>query len=132
MPDRSSTEQLRGRGLRGGLAAEYGTTPSEINADIRTLTLLGETSESDWLLSLNVEEGDRLALSGGPYRRPIRFTPDEVLAMQVGMLVERGTPTRAPTASRNCSSRSRRPLPLRLLTKMPALHNVLRDRATDP
>ncbi|MGE0354714.1 MAG: helix-turn-helix transcriptional regulator [Gemmatimonadales bacterium] len=74
------------------LAARYGVTPAQVAADIRVLTLLGEDADVEWLLSLRVwQEGDRVSItSGGPFRRPIRFTPDEVLAIQAGLAGEGG------------------------------------------
>ncbi len=69
------------------LARLLDTTTGQISADLRALTLLGETPDAEWLLSLRVwQEGDRVAVSsGGPFRRPIRFFPDELLAIQLGL-----------------------------------------------
>jgi len=77
------------------LAARHRLTRDQLLADVATLTALGEDSESDWLLSLSVtQQGDRLRISSaGPYRRPIRFTPDELLAMQLGLVAEADGPT---------------------------------------
>lgn len=74
------------------LALRYGVTPAQVAADIRVLTLLGEDADVEWLLSLRVwQEGDRVSItSGGPFRRPIRFTPDELLAIQAGLAGENG------------------------------------------
>lgn len=77
------------------LAGRLGTTARQIGADIRTLTLLDNDSDADWLLSIRVGlEGDRVSItSAGPYRRPIRFTTDEVMAMQIGLnAVSRSAP----------------------------------------
>jgi len=73
------------------LARRYGVTVADIRTDLRTLTLLGDDPNADWLLSLRVwQEGNRVSLaSHGPYRRPIRFTPDEALALSVGLACER-------------------------------------------
>jgi proteasome accessory factor C len=69
------------------LAQRYGATRNQIQADIRTLTLLGDDPDADWVLSLSVgQEGDRISIaSGGPFRRPIRFTGDELVALQLGL-----------------------------------------------
>jgi len=72
------------------LAEAHDTTVQQVQTDIRTLTVLGDDPEADWLLSLQVtQEGDRVELwCGGPFRRPIRFTPDELLAIQLGLATE--------------------------------------------
>jgi predicted DNA-binding transcriptional regulator YafY len=72
------------------LAHRYGLSEHQLAADIRTLTSLGEDSDAEWLLSLSVwQEGDRIALSSaGPFQRPIRFTPDELMAVQVGLAAQ--------------------------------------------
>ncbi len=72
------------------LARRFGTTESAIAADVRALTSLGESAADDWLLSLHLwQEGDRLAgTSLGPFRRPIRLTPEEVLAIRVGLAAD--------------------------------------------
>lgn len=69
------------------LAQRFDTTPRQIAADIRALTMLGDDPEADWLLSLSVsQEGDEISISsGGPYQRPLRFTADELMAMQLGL-----------------------------------------------
>lgn len=72
------------------LARRFGTTESAIAADVRALTSLGESAADDWLLSLHLwQEGDRLAgTSLGPFRRPIRLMPEEVLAIRVGLAAD--------------------------------------------
>ncbi len=72
------------------VAARHGLTREQLLADVATLTGLSEDPQADWLLSLSVlQDADRLLVSSaGPYRRPIRFTPDEVLAMQLGLFAE--------------------------------------------
>src|SRR5262245_10078442 len=69
------------------LANRLETTPNQIESDIRTLTLLGDDPDAEWLLSLRVwQEGDRVMIhSGGPYQRPIRFTGEELMAIQLGL-----------------------------------------------
>jgi predicted DNA-binding transcriptional regulator YafY len=69
------------------LAAHFGVSRKEIQSDIRALTLAGDDPDADWLLSLSVwQEGDQVAISsGGPFQRPLRFTRDELLAMQLGL-----------------------------------------------
>ncbi len=72
------------------LARTFGTTVAQITQDLRTLTLLDDNSAADWLLSLSVwQEEDRVRVkSMGPYRRPVRFTPDELLALKVALATE--------------------------------------------
>lgn len=72
------------------IAARQGLTREQLLGDVATLTALSDDVPSDWLASLGVwQEGDRLHVSSaGPYRRPIRFTPDELLAMQLGLVAE--------------------------------------------
>ena len=65
------------------VAERHGISVEELNADIATLTLLGDRAiESDWLLSLRVsQQADQLTLSSdGPFRRPVRLSPEEQLA----------------------------------------------------
>lgn len=72
------------------LAERFATTVTQIESDIRTLTLLCDDAEADWLLSIRVlQEGETVWLSsGGPFRRPIRFTAEEMLALSVGLATE--------------------------------------------
>lgn len=74
----------------GELAKSFGVTPKQIERDLQTLTLLGESADSDWLLSLRIiQDGDRVSLvSNGPFQRPIRFTPEELLAVQMALVAE--------------------------------------------
>jgi proteasome accessory factor C len=74
------------------VAGAHGTTPEQIQRDIRTLTQASDDPETEWLQSLSIwQEGDRLSVaSRGPFRRPIQFTPDEVMAIQVGLATEKG------------------------------------------
>lgn len=76
------------------LATTYGTTPEQIQRDVRTLTLASDDPDVDWLNSLAIwQEGDRVSvLSRGPFRRPIRFTAEEMLAIQLGLAMETGEP----------------------------------------
>lgn len=87
------------------LADRFGTTVSAIASDVRALTSLGESAADDWLLSLHLwQEGDRLAgRSQGPFRRPIRLTGEEVLALRVGLAAD-------PTAAERLSPDLRRTL----------------------
>jgi len=75
------------------LAERHGVTEAEILADIRALTQATDNN-TDWLASLRIaQEADRLSISTqGPYRRPIRFTADEALALQVGLALEDSPP----------------------------------------
>lgn len=72
------------------LAARLGTTPAQVRQDLRTLTAISDEASAEWLQSLSVwQEGDRVAaVSRGPYRRPLRFTPDELVAIRVGLALE--------------------------------------------
>jgi len=74
------------------LADRFGITVAQVARDIRTLTLLDDESEADWLLSLRVsQQGETVHLnSRGPFRRPVRFTPDELLALSAGLATEEG------------------------------------------
>ena len=70
------------------VAAQLGVRPADVERDLRTLTTsAGDSADQDWLASLSViQEGDRVAVSSqGPFRRPIRLTPEEILAIQVGL-----------------------------------------------
>lgn len=72
------------------LAAEHDVSTADIAADIRALTVLGEDADADWLLSLQVwQQGDRVAISSrGPFRRPVRLSPEEQLAVQVALAMD--------------------------------------------
>ncbi|HEX9564933.1 MAG TPA: WYL domain-containing protein [Gemmatimonadaceae bacterium] len=74
------------------LAARHGVSQREIGTDIRTLTVLGDHSGADWLLSLRIwQQGDQVSMSSaGPFRRPIRFSPEEQLAIQLALALEPG------------------------------------------
>ncbi|MEO8294999.1 MAG: WYL domain-containing protein [Gemmatimonadota bacterium] len=69
------------------LARQFDATRTQIQADIRALTAVGDNPDADWMLSLNVsQEGDRVSISSaGPFQRPIRFARDELLAVQLGL-----------------------------------------------
>jgi predicted DNA-binding transcriptional regulator YafY len=75
-----------------GIAARFGVTEGQVTRDLRTLTAVGGDSDHEWLGSLCVlQEGDRISLaSRGHYRRPMRLTPDEVAAIQLGLAMEGG------------------------------------------
>ena len=72
------------------VAAGNGTTVEQLQRDIRTLTQASDEPAAEWLQSLSIwQEGDRLEVSSlGPFRRPLRLTPDELLALQVGLATE--------------------------------------------
>jgi proteasome accessory factor C len=78
------------------VAAGQGTTPDQIQRDIRALTQASDEPDGEWLQSLSIsQEGDRLSVSSrGPFRRPIRFTGEELLAIQVGLATEEGAASR--------------------------------------
>jgi len=72
------------------VAERLGVSPAQIGRDLRTLTDASESLDVEWLQSLNIwQEGDRISASSrGPFRRPLRFTPLEVLAIQIGIALE--------------------------------------------
>ena len=74
------------------VASQHGTTPDQIQRDLRALTQASDEPDAEWLQSLSIwQEGDRLSVaSRGPFRRPIRFAPDELLALEVGLATEAG------------------------------------------
>jgi proteasome accessory factor C len=74
------------------VAARHGTSASQILADVRALTAAADDPAAEWLSSLRIaQEGDRLMVaSQGPFRRPVRLTAEEALALQVGLALERG------------------------------------------
>ncbi len=79
------------------LARRLGTTPVQIQRDVATLTAASDEASHDWLASIGIQqEGDRLSItSQGPFRRPVRLTPMELLAIQVGLAAEKKQ-SRAP------------------------------------
>lgn len=72
------------------LAQELGVSKIQVAADIRVLTLLDDDSQADWLLSLRAwQQGDRVSISsGGPFRRPVRLAPEEVMALQAALAID--------------------------------------------
>ena len=72
------------------LAESFAVSTAQIAADLRTLTLLGDHADADWLLSLSVwQQRDRVSVrSAGPLRRPVRLSPHETLALQAALLLE--------------------------------------------
>lgn len=74
------------------VAQAHGTTPEQVQRDLRVLTQASDEPDVEWFQSLSIwQEGDRISVSSlGPYRRPIRFTQDEILALQVGLATEEG------------------------------------------
>jgi proteasome accessory factor C len=82
------------------LAERHGVTDRVIADDIRTLTVLGDRAhEADWLLSIRIwQQEDRVSItSEGPFRRPVRFSPEEALAVQMSLALD---PDGAALASR--------------------------------
>ena len=69
------------------LAERFGTKPSVVLRDIRLMTEASDDPEATWLSSIIAyQHGDRVGMSSmGPYRRPIRFTANELLALQVAL-----------------------------------------------
>lgn len=72
------------------VAASFGVTPADIAQDLRTLTLLGDHADADWLLSLSVWQQERhIAISSaGPFRRPIRLSPEELVALKLALAMD--------------------------------------------
>ena len=91
------------------VAERLGVSAAQVERDLRTLTAAGDNPDGSWLQSLSIwQEGDRVSASSlGPYRRPLRFTPMELLAIQIGLawemesdaLPERVGPGRTPPAA---------------------------------
>lgn len=94
----SRREERGERALRLAEVAEHlATTPRQILKDVRVLTETTDDPDGTWLSSLTiVQQGDNLEIaSRGPYRRPIRLTPDELLALQVALVTEPEIPSHA-------------------------------------
>lgn len=74
------------------VALRFGVSAAQIQQDIRTLTIAKDDPEHDWLRSLLVlQEGDAIALwSRGHFLRPVRLTPDEAAAIQIGLAMDGG------------------------------------------
>ena len=75
---------------RAELARSLGVSPKQVAQDLETLTLLGDGADSEWLLSLRVMlEDDKVSItSSGPFQRPLRLTPVELLAVQMALVGE--------------------------------------------
>ena len=75
---------------RAELAESLGVSIKQVLQDLDVLTLLGNSAESDWLLSLRVMVADdKVAISSsGPFQRPLRLTPEELLAVQMALIGE--------------------------------------------
>ena len=87
------------------LAERHDVTDRTIADDIRTLTILGDRAqEADWLLSIRIwQQEDRVSItSAGPFRRPVRLSPEEQLAVQLALAIarRRGRLVAWPAASR--------------------------------
>lgn len=74
----------------GELAGRHAVSERDINADIRALTAIGERVDGDWLLSLRIwQQGEHVSISSrGPFRRPVRLSPEEQLAIQVALALD--------------------------------------------
>lgn len=74
------------------LSARHGVKRSVILQDLRILTEAGDDASDTWLLSLTVmQEGDRVSVqSRGPYRRPVRLSPEELLVLRAALATEDG------------------------------------------
>lgn len=79
------------------IAQRHGLSVQDVMADIRTLTVLTDRVETDWLLSLRLwQQEDRVSLSSsGPFRRPVRLSPEEQLALQMALAMDPGGATLA-------------------------------------
>jgi len=88
-----SRREREGRGFAtlAELASRFGVPAAQIERDVRTLTVVKDDPDHEWLSSLLVlQEGDRIALeSRGHFRRPVRLTPDEAAAIQIGLAMDR-------------------------------------------
>lgn len=84
------------------IAQHHGLSVQDVMADIRTLTVLTDRIETDWLLSLRLwQQEDRVSLSSsGPFRRPVRLSPEEQLAVQMALAMD---PNGATLAARLAS-----------------------------
>ena len=82
------------------VAERLGESPRQIERDLRTLTDASDSPDASWLHSLSIwQEGDRVSASSrGPFRRPLRFTPLELLAIQIGIAWELEGGAAAPSA----------------------------------
>lgn len=78
------------------IATALGVSRGRLLADVQLLTEAGDDPGHTWLSSLSAwQEGDRLWIQSlGPYRRPIRLTSDELLALRVALVIEGGIPSR--------------------------------------
>jgi len=72
------------------LARDLGVSEGQVMADLRTLTDAQDELDGEWLEHLSVAiEGDTVSVSSrGPFRRPIRLTAEELMAIQVGLEAE--------------------------------------------
>ena len=72
------------------IALRHDLSVQDVMADIRALTVLTDRIEADWLLSLRLwQQEDRVSLSSsGPFRRPVRLSPEEQLAVQMALAMD--------------------------------------------
>ena len=79
------------------VAKSLGVPPERIYLDLRALTEVADDPEATWLMSLQViQEGDSIGVSSrGPYRRPIRFTAEELVALRLAIALETPRPSAA-------------------------------------
>lgn len=102
------------------VATELGVRPGDVAGDIRTLTTLDDHAGSEWLLSLSAwQQGDRVSVSSaGPFRRPVRLSPEEFVAVQLALAGEPGGDALAArlagviTAARGAAAKSAEPVAL--------------------
>ena len=99
------------------VARELCVSPEQVEQDIRTLTLLGDGADQEWLLSIcGWQQGDRVSVSSaGPFRRPVRLSPEEWLAVQVALSMEKGGAALARRLAALAAGRER-------ASPLPALH----------
>ena len=72
------------------IAQRHAMSVKEVLADIRSLTVLTDRVESDWLLSLRLwQQKDHVSMSSsGPFRRPVRLSPEEQLSVQMALALD--------------------------------------------
>lgn len=77
------------------LSLRFGVKRSVILRDIRILTEAGDQADHTWISSLRVEqEEDRVTVQSlGPYRRPIRLTLDELVALKAAVATASDEPS---------------------------------------
>ena len=72
------------------LARRHDVSVDQINKDLLALTDLDIRASADWRSSINIfYDADELSISSrGPFRRPVRLTPEEQLAIQMALALD--------------------------------------------